>query len=120
MAGERDIPDGERVVAGRRLRAGTIGGDDQRRVVDQTNLADRSPLLNRQRTRDPGNDVLIIGIVKVHPAKVAGGLLRAKGKNKSQRSGSNNEATGEANPHGFRYSRAGREEARSGRAEQGH
>src|ERR1700691_4995899 len=87
MAGERDIPDREGVVAWRRLRIGSIGGYNECRIVDQANLANRCPFLNRQRTRDPGDDVLVFWIVEVHPAKVAGRLLRAKWKNKSQRSG---------------------------------
>lgn len=105
VAGERDIPKCEGVVAGRRLRTGAIGGDHERRIVNHANLADRRPFFYCERARDPGNDVLIFGIVKVDPAKCARRLLRAKRNCKSQRRGKSNEAPGEVNLHEFRYSR---------------
>ena len=106
VAGERDVPNCERVIAGRRLRTGAIGGDHQRRIVDHADLADRRPFLHGERARDPGNDVLIFWIVKVDPAKCARGLLRAKRNSKDQRRGNSDEAPGEVNLHEFRYSRA--------------
>ena len=105
VAGERDIPNCERVVAGRRLRTGAIGGHHQRRIVNDADLADRCPFLYRERARDPGNDVLIFGIVKIDPAECARRLLSAKGNCKGQRRGNCDEAPGEVNQHEFRYSR---------------
>ena len=78
VAGERCVPDGEGVVAGRRLRAFTVGGDDQGRVVHYANLADGGPFLDLERALDPRHDVLVFGIMKVDPAKGAGGLLGAR------------------------------------------
>jgi len=57
MTGKRDIPDGEGVRCGIRLRSGAQRGDDQGRVVLDADLANRGPLFRLERALDPGDGV---------------------------------------------------------------
>ena len=78
VAGERGAEHAEGIVSRQRLGRLAIGGDDQRGVVFNADLADGRPTLNGEGAIDPDDDVLIFGVVKIDPAKGVGRLLRGE------------------------------------------
>src|SRR5450631_1948467 len=76
--GEGNAPYSVSVEICRRLRCRAKRSNYERSIVFHTDLANGSPLFAIERTRHPDNHVLILGRMKVNPAKGIGGLRAAR------------------------------------------